>query len=169
MGEGNPSKRTRSKEGIVRSYLPGWGLLTSDHTVYPVRQSMKEVASDLCHGLQLPVDLPTFASASATEVCTELLSFLSLAAPWAASVEDKVKDMETRRAEVKELEKRDTAAKEELVRVKAQNKVEATELKKDRSRLETELERANRRISHRNGQLKRSRRASKEEEAAGPD
>ncbi|XP_074346130.1 uncharacterized protein LOC141684891 [Apium graveolens] len=51
MGEGNPSKRTRSKEGIVRSYLPGWGVLTSDHTVYPARQSSKEVASDLCHGL----------------------------------------------------------------------------------------------------------------------
>ncbi|XP_074352390.1 uncharacterized protein LOC141691559 [Apium graveolens] len=158
MGEGNPSKRTRSKEGIMRSYLPGWGVLTSDHTVYPARQSTKEVASDLCHGLQLPVDHPTFASASATEACTELLSFLSLAAPWVVVVEDKVKDMETRMVEVKELERRATAVEEELVRVKAQNEVEAAELKKDRSRLETELERANRRISHRNVHLKRSRK-----------
>ncbi|KAL8146788.1 hypothetical protein AgCh_004506 [Apium graveolens] len=154
IGEGNPSKRTRSKEGIVHSYLPGWGVLTSDHTVYPARQSTKEVASDLCHGLQLPVDLPTFASASAIEACTELLSFLSLAAPWAAAVEDKVKDMETRMAEVKELERRAATAEEELVRVKARNEVEVAALKKDRSRLETELERANWRISHRNVQLK---------------
>ncbi|XP_074376603.1 uncharacterized protein LOC141718130 [Apium graveolens] len=158
MGEGNPSKRTRSKEGIVRSYLPGWGVLTSDHIVYPARQSTQEVASDLCHDLQLLVDLPTFTSASATEACTELLSFLSLAAPWAAAVEDKVKDMETRMVEVKELERRATAAEEELVRVKAQNEVEATVLKEDKSRLENELEKANRRISHRNVQLKRSQK-----------
>ncbi|XP_074352149.1 uncharacterized protein LOC141691316 [Apium graveolens] len=157
MGEGNPSNRTRNQEGIVRSYLPGWGVLTSDHIVYPARQSTKEVASDLCHGLQLSVDLPTFASASATEACTELLSFLSLAAPWAAAVEDKVRDMETRMAEVKELERRATVAEEELVRVKAHNEVldgEATVLKEDKSR----LEKVNRRISHRNVQLKRSRK-----------
>ncbi|MDV3191296.1 MAG: hypothetical protein Q8832_02570, partial [Candidatus Phytoplasma australasiaticum] len=72
--EGNPSKRTRSREGIVQSYLLGWGVLTSDHTVYPARQSTKEVASDLCHGLQLHADLPTFASVSPTEACIELLS-----------------------------------------------------------------------------------------------
>ncbi|XP_074363957.1 uncharacterized protein LOC141704649 [Apium graveolens] len=161
MGDGNPSKRTRNQEGIVRSYLPGWGVLTSDHIVYPARQSTKEVASDLCHDLQLPVDLPIFASASATEACTELLSFLSLATPWAAAVEDKVQDMETRMAEVKEPERRATAAEEELVRVKAQNEVldgEATVLKEDKSQLENELEKANRRISHRNVQLKRSRK-----------
>ncbi|XP_074377500.1 uncharacterized protein LOC141719021 isoform X2 [Apium graveolens] len=159
--EGNPSKRTRSREGIVQSYLPGWDVLTSDHTVYPARQSTKEVASDLCHGLQLPADLPTFALASPTEACTELLSFLSLAAPWAAAVEDKIRDMETQMAEVKELERRATAADEELVRVKTKNDVldgQATVLKGDKAKLEEDLAKVNRRISHRNVQLKKSRK-----------
>ncbi|XP_074382049.1 uncharacterized protein LOC141723976 [Apium graveolens] len=69
--------------------------------------------------------------------------------------------METRMAEVKELKRRATAADEELVRVKAQNEVldgEATVLKEDKSRLENDMEKENRRISHRNVQMKRSRK-----------
>ncbi|XP_074343475.1 uncharacterized protein LOC141682669 [Apium graveolens] len=159
MGEGNPSKRTRSREGIVQSYLPEWGVLASNHTMYPARQSTKEVASDLYHDLHLHADLPTFSSASPTEACTELLSFLSLAAPWTAAVEDKMRDMETRMAEVKELERRAMAAEEELKRVKTQNEVlddQTTVLKGDKTRLEEAIEKANRKISHRNVQLKKS-------------
>ena len=71
-------KRHRAGDGVVRTYVPRWGVLDSDHICYGVPEEAKDVAPDLCRGLMLPADRPLYSAATPTEACSELMSLQSL-------------------------------------------------------------------------------------------
>ena len=71
-------KRPRGSEEAIRTYVPKWGVLTTDRVCYGVLEESKEVAPDLCRGLMLPADQSLYSAASPTEAVTELMTLLSL-------------------------------------------------------------------------------------------
>lgn len=44
-------------------------------------EAVGEIASDLCRGLMLPADWPTYEKVSPTKACSEMLGILSMVSP----------------------------------------------------------------------------------------
>lgn len=71
-------KRGRSGDAGLKVYHPPWGVLETDQIIVPAPQLSTIVGPDLCRGLILPADRPTFAKANDLEACTEMLALLSM-------------------------------------------------------------------------------------------
>lgn len=76
--EADPRKRHRSQDDIVQTYVPRWGVLVSDATACPAPDPAKDIGTDVCKGLMLPRDAPTYAKAEPLEACTELMALLTM-------------------------------------------------------------------------------------------
>ncbi|KAK1401213.1 hypothetical protein POM88_000818 [Heracleum sosnowskyi] len=66
--------------------------------------AIKEIAPDLCRALVLPADRPNYDRLDIADACADMMAFLSLATPMAAVITDKVKDMQGRFGQLRELE-----------------------------------------------------------------
>lgn len=62
-----PNKCSRGEEDVIRTYVPKWGMLMTDHICYGVLEESKEVAPDLCRGLMLPADQSLYSAATSAE------------------------------------------------------------------------------------------------------
>lgn len=58
-----PRKRSRASGGVIETYAPKWGVLSTDALACPTPVSVKEIVPDLCRGLMLPKDVPAYAEA----------------------------------------------------------------------------------------------------------
>lgn len=131
-------KTTRRNEMELKVYAPQWGVLETDNMISPAPDSAKDVGPDLCRGLILPVDRPSFDKVNDIGACTEMLAHLSMVSSlpsyfifarllyvtfslvyfqgisWAAVVAERVEGMQARLREVDRLEVRAVKAEEDL-------------------------------------------------------
>lgn len=63
---------------MVRTYVPQWGVLSTDSIIARVSVAAKEVGPDLYRGLVLPVDRKKYEQFGSVEACSEMLGLLSM-------------------------------------------------------------------------------------------
>ncbi|KAK1375129.1 hypothetical protein POM88_031322 [Heracleum sosnowskyi] len=103
----SPASRKRARKGdVIKTYVLQWAVLETDSFATSAPMAAKDIAPDLCRALMIPTDRPKYDQLSATNACAELLGLLSMATPMAAAITDKVKDMQSGFAQVKEMESR---------------------------------------------------------------
>lgn len=61
------NKWARTRDDVVQTYAPKWGVLTTDHICYGIMR-----------GLMLSADLSLYTSASPVEACMKIMSLMSL-------------------------------------------------------------------------------------------
>ncbi|KAK1388194.1 hypothetical protein POM88_016372 [Heracleum sosnowskyi] len=159
--------RKRSRRGdVVKTYVPQWAVLEMDSFTTPAPMMAKDLSLDLCWALMLPADRPKYDWLSPVDACVELMGLLSMATPMAASITDKVKDMQSGFAQAKEMEAR--AVKTEGSLRSAQDELEVLDgqakvLKADREALQKELDTLRARLTRCNLALKADRKLSRKE------
>lgn len=114
------NKRSRANDEVIKTYVPQWGVLTTDAIASSVPPSAREVGPEFCRGLILPRDRALYDNVSAVDACTELMGLLSMASPWAAVIADRVGYMQSEFQKVEELKARAVKAEEDLRKSKSE-------------------------------------------------
>lgn len=152
-------KSPRQEDAVVKAYAPQWGVLSTDSVLKLCPKEPKEVGPDLCRGLMLPEDRPTYEATDPLDACTEILALFSMGVPWAAAFTDKVKDLTT---QIAPLELRAVRAEESLEKANWDNERlngQAEVLASDREKLRAEVAALQTRNQGRDDQLKAARKA----------
>lgn len=73
------NKRQRGNDlGVISTYVPQWGVFATDSIASWASTPARDVGPDLCRGLILLEDRPTYKKVDAFEACTEMLGLFSM-------------------------------------------------------------------------------------------